>query len=329
MFFRKLIIYAEVLCMKRFRFSSVLLLALLLTFSPGCFAAEKVTVYHAGSLAAPMAKIEALYEAAHPDIDILRESGGSAALARKITDLGGGCDVFLSADYMVIEKLLRPGAADWNALFASNAIVLMYGPKSKYGDEIGPENWTGVMLRPDVRWGHSEPDADPCGYRSLMVLQLAEKFYGKQGLYEQAMKHQGRAVRQKAIELVAMVESGTMDYAFEYKSVAVQHGLKYLELPVEINLMEPALAEAYSAASVELAGKEPGKKMTVKGEPIVYGLTIPKGAPNAGAALELVKFILDPEGGLAVFRDMGQDVVGPKAWGDGSKIPAGIAPLLK
>ena len=93
--------------MKRFRFSSVLLLALLLTFSPGCFAAEKVTVYHAGSLAAPMAKIEALYEAAHPDIDILRESGGSAALARKITDLGGGCDVFLSADYMVIEKLLR------------------------------------------------------------------------------------------------------------------------------------------------------------------------------------------------------------------------------
>ncbi len=64
-------------------------------------------------------------------------------------------------------------------LFASNAIVLMYGPKSKYGDEVSPENWTEVMLRPDVRWGHSEPDADPCGYRSLMVLQLAEKFYGK------------------------------------------------------------------------------------------------------------------------------------------------------
>lgn len=76
-----------------------------------------------------------------------------------------------------------------------------------------------------------------------MVLQLAEKFYGKKGLYAEAMSHKGRAVRQKAIELVAMVESGTMDYAFEYKSVAVQHGLKYVELPVEINLKDPAALE--------------------------------------------------------------------------------------
>ena len=312
------------------KFSAVLgvVLVVLLCASVSS-AAEKVTVYHAGSLSAPMAKIESLYEAANPGVDILRESGGSAALARKITDLGGGCDVFLSADYMVIEKLLRPAAADWNVLFASNAIVLMYGPKSKYGDEVGPENWTEVMLRPDVRWGHSEPDADPCGYRSLMVLQLAEKFYNKKGMYDEAMSHQGRAVRQKAIELVAMVESGAMDYAFEYKSVAVQHGLKYVELPVEINLKDPVLGDAYAAVSVELAGKEPGKKMTVKGEPIVYGLTIPKDATDKKGAADLVKFILDPKGGLAVFQEMGQDVVGPRAWGEAGPIPEEIGALLK
>ena len=292
-------------------------------------AEEKVMVYHAGSLAAPMAQIEARYEKANPGVDILRESGGSAALARKITDLGGKCDVFLSADYMVIEKLLRPAGADFNILFASNAIVLMYGPKSKYGDEITKENWTEVLLRPDVRWGHSEPDADPCGYRSLMVLQLAEKHYGDKGLYERAMKHPGKGVRQKAIELVAMVESGSMDYAFEYKSVAVQHGLKYLELPVEINLKDPDFSEAYSTVSVELAGKEPGKKITAKGEPIVYGLTIPKTAPNMKGAIDFVKYVLDPKGGLAVFEEMGQDIVGPKAMGAGEMIPAGLAPLLK
>ncbi len=292
-------------------------------------AEEKIMVYHAGSLAAPMAKIEAQYEKANPGVDILRESGGSAALARKITDLGGKCDVFLSADYMVIEKLLRPAAADWNILFASNAIVLMYGPKSKYGDQITKDNWTEVLLRPDVRWGHSEPDADPCGYRSLMVLQLAEKHYGDKDLYERAMKHSGRAVRQKAIELVAMVESGSMDYAFEYKSVAVQHNLKYLDLPVEINLKDPDYSEAYSGASVELAGQEPGKKITAKGEPIVYGLTIPKTAPSSKAAIDFVKYVLDPKGGLAVFDEMGQDIVGPKALGSGEKIPAELIPLLK
>ena len=276
-----------------------------------------------------MAKIEALYEAANPGVDVLRESGGSAALARKITDLGGGCDVFLSADYMVIEKLLRPAGADWNVTFASNAIVLMYGPKSKYKDEVNTKNWTKVMMRPDVRWGHSEPDADPCGYRSLMVLQLAEKYYGDKGLYERAMKDPQRAVRQKAIELVAMVESGAMDYAFEYKSVAVQHNLSYVELPKEINLMDPALDKEYATVSVELAGKEPGTKMKVKGEPIVYGLTIPKTAPNAKGAMSFVKFVLDPKGGLPVFQNMGQDIVGPSSFGDKSKVPAEVTPLLK
>lgn len=316
---------------KKFQKFLILVFAVIMamTFAGGALAAEKITIYHAGSLAAPMAKIEALYEAANPGVDVLRESGGSAALARKITDLGGGCDVFLSADYMVIEKLLRPAGADWNVTFASNAIVLMYGPKSKYKDEVNTKNWTKVMMRPDVRWGHSEPDADPCGYRSLMVLQLAEKYYGDKGLYERAMKDPQRAVRQKAIELVAMVESGAMDYAFEYKSVAVQHNLSYVELPKEINLMDPALDKEYATVSVELAGKEPGTKMKVKGEPIVYGLTIPKTAPNAKGAMSFVKFVLDPKGGLPVFQNMGQDIVGPSSFGDKSKVPAEVTPLLK
>ncbi len=136
-------------------------------------------------------------------------------------------------------------------------------------------------------------------------------------------------MRQKAIELVAMVESGAMDYAFEYKSVAVQHKLNYVELPKEINLMDPSNAKEYATVSVELAGKEPGKKMTVKGEPIVYGLTIPKTAPNSKGAMDFVKFVLDPKGGLPVFQNMGQDVVGPSAFGDTSNVPAEVKPLLK
>ena len=119
---------------KKFQKYFILVFAVIMltVLAGGALAAEKITIYHAGSLSAPMAKIEALYEAANPGVDVLRESGGSAALARKITDLGGGCDVFLSADYMVIEKLLRPAGANWNVTFASNAIVLMYGPKSKH-----------------------------------------------------------------------------------------------------------------------------------------------------------------------------------------------------
>ena len=38
---------------------------------------------------------------------------------------------------------------------------------------------------------------------------------------------------------------------------------------------------------------------------------------------------LDPKGGLAVFDEMGQDIVGPKAMGSDEMIPAELNPLLK
>ncbi len=62
------------------------------------------------------------------------------------------------------------------------------------------------MMRPDP-WGHSEPDADPCGYRASWCFSLPKNIMATKGLYERAMKDPQRAVRQKAIELVAMVES--------------------------------------------------------------------------------------------------------------------------
>lgn len=295
----------------------------------GACAQEKLTVFHAGSLSAPMAKIEAQFEKAHPDVDVQREAGGSAALARKIIDLDGKCDVYFSADYMVIERLLRPDFADWNVMFASNSLVLMYGPKSKFADEINGDNWYEVLMRPDVRWGHSDPDADPCGYRSLMVLQLAQKYYKADGLYEKALNDPLRAVRPKAIDLVAMVESGAMDYAFEYKSVAVQHGLNYVELPVQVNLKSPAYKDLYATVSVERAGKKPGTKINTKGAPIVYGFTMPKAGANPDMAMAFVEYILSSEGGLAVFQEMGQDIVGPQAATADDKIPADVKPLLK
>jgi len=77
-----------------------------------------------------------------------------------------------------------------------------------------------------------------------------------------------------------------------------------------------------------LAGKEPGKTIVVKGEPIVYGLVIPKETPNQKGAIELVKFILDPRGGLEVFKKMGQGIVGPQTITPDEKVPAGIEILL-
>jgi len=84
-----------------------------------------------------------------------------------------------SADYTVIDQLLIPTYADWNIRFATNRLVLCYTNTSNYAKEINAQNWYEILLKKDVVWGHADHNIDPCGYRSVMVLQLAEKYYTK------------------------------------------------------------------------------------------------------------------------------------------------------
>ena len=140
-----------------------------------------------------------------------------------------------------------------------------------------------------------------------MVLQLAEKYYKKPGLYDQLIANRPKEnVRPKSVELVSLLKTGNMDYAWEYRSVAVQHGLKYLELPAEINLGDYRQDDFYKQAKVEVTGKKPGTFITKSGKSCTYGVTLIKDAPNAPAAVAFLEYLLSPEGGLKILEEMGQ-----------------------
>jgi molybdate/tungstate transport system substrate-binding protein len=264
-------------------------------------------MFHAGSLSVPFEAMEKAFEAKYPKVDLQREAGGSQACARKITDLKKPCDIMVSADYKVIDKLLIPNNADWNIRFATNQLVLCYTDKSKFAGEINAKNWYEILQRKKVIWGHSDPNLDPCGYRSLMVLQLAEKYYKKPGLYDKMIANRPKEnIRPKSVELVSLLQTGNMDYAWEYLSVAVQHGLKYIVLPDEINLGNYKKDNFYSQALVKVTGQKPGTFMDMKGDSVTYGITMLKDAPNKEAAVAFLKYMLDPQGGLKILKDQGQ-----------------------
>ncbi|AOY58410.1 MULTISPECIES: tungstate ABC transporter substrate-binding protein WtpA [Desulfococcus] len=266
-----------------------------------------LVIFHAGSLALPFETMEKAFEAKYPKVDVLREAGGSQQCARKVTDLKKPCDIIVSADYKVIDKLLIPEYADMNIRFATNQIVLCYTDKSRYANDINAENWYDILLKKDVVWGHSDPDLDPCGYRSLMVLQLAEKHYQVDGLYEKMIANRPKEnIRPKSVELISLLQTGNMDYAWEYLSVAVQHELNYIALPDEINLGNYRYDHLYQQAVVKVTGKEPGQFMNIKGESVTYGTCIIKNAPNAEAAIAFLEYLLNPEGGLKILKEMGQ-----------------------
>ncbi len=289
----------------------------------------KLIIFHAGSLTVPMKELTEAFQAKHPGVAFETEASGSNAAARKVSELEREADLVMSADYTVIDKLLIPDFADWNIRFARNTMVIAYTDESLYADEINGDNWYEILTRDGVIYGHSDPDADPCGYRTLLVWQLAEAHYGVPGLNAQLEEHcPPENVRPKSVGLIALLESGDMDYAWEYRSVAVQHGMKFVELPDEINLSMVEQADFYSQATAEIAGKEPGTIMTMTGKPIVYGVTIPRNAPSPDLALEFVKFLLGPEG-QAIMEAQGQPPIVPPVADSKDALPTLLQTLVE
>jgi molybdate/tungstate transport system substrate-binding protein len=267
----------------------------------------KLVMFHAGSLSVPLAAMEKAFEAKYPKVDLLREGSGSQAAARKVSELKKPCDIMASADYTVIDKLLIPEYADWNIRFATNQLVLCYTNQSKFAQEVNADNWYNILQRKGVVWGHSDPNLDPCGYRSLMVMQLAEKYYNAPGLYDKMIANRPKEnIRPKSVELISLLQTGNMDYAWEYLSVAVQHGLRYIVLPDQINLGDYTHDKFYGNAVVKVTGKKPGTYMDMKGGSITYGIALIKSAPNKEAAIAFLKYMLDPQGGLKILKDQGQ-----------------------
>lgn len=286
-------------------------LLLLLLPAPAVLRAQALSgplvVFNAGSLAQPFRELLAGFRRLHPGVVPLQESSGSLEAARKLTELGKIPDVLGVADYRVIEALLVPRYADGYRVFAANAMVLAYTDRSTGAAEINGSNWWRILLRPGVRWGQSDPRLDPNGYRSLMVFQLAERHYREAGLAARLRSAlMPRFMRPAEAQLVGLLQAGELDYAWSYETLARAAGLRWVRLPAAIDLSDPARAAEYAHAEVALPPSRPGATDSIRfrGEPIVYALTVPKGAPHRAVAEAFVAYVLS-EAGKKVLREAG------------------------
>lgn len=288
----------------------------------------ELRIFHAGSLSVPFKQIAAEFNKIYPDIEIKSESAGSVSCARKIIDLKRDCDVFASADYSVIEKMIIPNYSDWNINFVSNEMVIGFTSESRYRNEINENNWYNVFLKTDVAFGRSDPDSDPCGYRSVLTSKLAEKYYQQSGLSKKLLAKDNRFIRPKEVDLLGLLQVNAIDYIFIYRSVAEQHDLNYIILPDSINLKSPKLKDYYSSAEVKINGKKPGEFIIQKGEPMVYGITILENAPNKKAGFAFVDFLLS-EKGMKIMEENGQPSLIPSESNSYKNIPLELKKYAK
>ena len=189
--------------------------------------------------------------------------------------------------------------------FLTERIALIAAEKAKYADSITAGNWPEILLRPDVEYGISNPEIAPVGYRTLMVWKLAEQHYQKPGLYQKLLeKLPKKNIRPNAVALIPLLKMEELDYIFDYSSLAIQQGLRVIDLPPQIHLGDPKLADLYKTVSVEIPGEKPGTTKKIEGSPIVYSIARLKDAPNPIAAQAFADFILGPQG-RAIMAEMG------------------------
>jgi len=290
---------------------------------------QKLLILHAGSLSVPFEQMRKAFMKKHPSIDVQTESAGSLTCARKITDLGTPADIMASSDSSIIRNLLMPQYADFCIDFCSNEMVIMYRKESKYSDQITVDNWYEVLLRESVEYGHSDPNSDPCGYRSLLCWKLAEEHYQAPGLYQKLVQNRPlKNIRPKEVGLISLLETGELDYIFIYRSVAIQHHGLHLLLPEEINLHSPALEEFYQQASVKISGQKPGEKISKRGASIIYGITIPKTARSPQLAAMFIEFVLSPDG-REIMEENGQPEIVPVSVDKFEALPANLKQIAK
>jgi molybdate/tungstate transport system substrate-binding protein len=284
-----------------------------------------LTIFAAGTLAVPFKQITALYEQNHPNVAVQAQFGGSVKMVKQITDLHQDADILAVADYNVIPKYLfgNPPYAGWYASIARNAITFVYTDNSKYAGEINSTNWYKVLARPGVEIGRSNPDTDPSGYQTVQMLNLAEKYYNVPGLEQSVLTNAPLAnMRDTETSLISALQLGQIDYLAIYRSDALQHHLKYIELPAEIDLSDPADAAAYKDGIAHT------KNGDLAGTPIVYAITVINGAKNADAAGKYIALLLGPQG-QGVMKDTGFGVFNPAYAVHAEAMPAELRMLVQ
>lgn len=319
--------------------------------------ARQVRLMYAGSLIVPFERLATAFEEQNPGVDVVTESHGSIQVLRHVTELNDRVDVVVSADEQLIPPLMyerddpatgRPWAS-WYCSFATNRVVLAVSPRSPLADELTPHTWYRRLAAGDVRFGLADPRFDAAGYRALMVLQLAEREYDEPLLLEDTLvgrfttpitvEHEkgvdvievpeiletsagsNIVLRGASIQLVALLESGDLDCAFEYESVARQHGLKYVRLPASVDLGHERLRDRYASVRVKLDFRRfASVRPEFTGDVIRYALTIPANAPDAELARRFVAFLLGPEGRRILAADH-QPLLRPPEPDDPAAVP--------
>lgn len=273
---------------------------------------ETVRLHHSKSLA-PLIKVLAQrFEANNPHIAISTEAPSDLEALWKVLQGEEAPDLMAVADSRLIQWYLIPKHTSRAYAFLGDEVVLAYlDPEPLLPARwSNPEDlWLERLASGRHPYGTLAPHEDPLGYFSLLTWQLAEIHYRRSGLYRRLLLGQHPSwIHSRLEDLAAGLRGGRLDFAFLFRSTAVQEQFQFIELPPQVSLGEAAYEGLYSRVQVSLA-EAPGRlRLRPSGAPIRYGVGLL--SPARVPARRLLEYLLTPEA-QQLARELGYSSVPP------------------
>ena len=313
---------------------------------------QQLIIYRAGSLSRAFKPLVETFTC-RTGIQVKEEAMGSVDAARQITAGGHAADLYAPADYSDIDLFIKPaGYADFNIIFAQGKMVLAYSESSisekKLPPITAPESlpfkppysipnatakWYEILTMPGVAIGGGQPFLDPGAYRSYLIFQLAEGYYKVPNLYNNLLEHliipgHSDAALGKRYDFMFIYEHSAQTMA------STNPDIRYVNLPDEINLSDPARNTYYSQhALIVLPGlgtARSARTITVPATRVAWGIALMKDAPHRENAIKFLELLLGPTG-AAMLKDKGPAPISPALVSaeDMPKLPESLRSLVR
>ena len=250
-------------------------------------------------------ELVSVFQSKYPLVQIQQTTASNLTLGQPAKENQPVADILVGSSERLAKQELLEKRCDWYLKFATNEIVLLYTPHSKFADQVNQSNWTEILTREETRYGYLDPRIDEVGSRTVFTWQLAEQHYQIKDLYLLLVKKvRSSNVFPDADSLLTALNKGELDYSFHYRSFALEHKLKFIPLPPQVNLGDVSQTSQYQKARFKLKDEKSKGWIIEKGEPINNLLTIPRGAQQPKLALVFLEFCLDKEGTM-ILRQQG------------------------
>ena len=89
-------------------------------------------------------------------------------------------------------------------------------------------------------------------------------------------------------------------------------GLRFVPLPDDVDIGDSADSAAYAEVSIRVPGARLADSITVHGQPILFGVSVPADAPHGRAGRNFVAFLVSPSG-RRILRGANVDALDPPA----------------